>query len=114
MAAIEERVVDVENGHATATEEALSCCGRFDDDALRKRVNEAVAEFLGNVTTSTSQRDAELRSWLGENFLSREDMQRQLEKVINHHSSYRVTYQVVSNLPLTPKQKFHFNMRSTY
>ena len=27
---------------------------------------------------------------------------------------YRVTIQVVSNLPLTSKQKFHFNMRSLY
>ena len=84
MEAIEKKVVDVENGHAAATEEALRCCGRFDDDdALRERVNKAVAEFLGNVTAaSSSERDAELRSWLEDNFLSKEDMQRQLEKVV--------------------------------
>ena len=75
--------MDVENGHTAATEEALKCCGRFDDDdALRARVNGAVTEFLGNLTASSSERDAELRTWLEDNFLSKEDMQRQLEKVI--------------------------------
>ena len=82
MAAMEERVVDVENGHAMASEEMRKCCGQLDDNVLRKRVNEAVSEFLGNMTTSSSERDAELRSWLEDNFMSKEDMQRQLEKVI--------------------------------
>ena len=41
----------------------------------------AVSEFLGNVTVGEAERDAELRSWLEGNFLSKEDMQRQLEKV---------------------------------
>ena len=65
-----------------ASEEVRKCCGQLDDDVLRKRVNEAVSEFLGNMTTSSSERDAELRSWLEDNFMSKEDMQRQLEKVI--------------------------------
>ena len=40
-----------------------------------------MSEFLGNVTVGEAERDAELRSWLERNFLSKEDMQRQLEKV---------------------------------
>ena len=40
-----------------------------------------MSEFLGNVTVGEAERDAELRSWLEGNFLSKEDMQRQLEKV---------------------------------
>ena len=32
MEAIEEKVVDVENGHAAATEVALGCCRCFNDD----------------------------------------------------------------------------------
>ena len=84
MEAIEEKVVDVENGHAAVTEEALGCCRCFnDDDVLWERVNKAVTEFLGNVTTaSSSERDAELRSWLEHNFLSKEDMQWRLKKVV--------------------------------
>ena len=35
VAAIEKKVLDVESGHSAAKEEALRCCGRFDDDAIR-------------------------------------------------------------------------------
>ena len=82
IATIEDRLIDIKNGHKAATEEASKCCGRLEETALKKRVNEAVSEYLGNVTTSSSERDAELRFWLEDNFLNKEDMQSQLKKVI--------------------------------
>ena len=55
---------------------------------LRERVSAAVSEFLGNVTVGEAERDAELRSWLEGNFLSKEDMQRQLEKVCLYTATF--------------------------
>ena len=43
MAAIEGRIAEVEEGHAAAAAEARKCCERFDEAALRKRVNDAVS-----------------------------------------------------------------------